>query len=38
MTQGRGEFKFTFERYEDAPPNVAQKVIEEAKAENTEEE
>ena len=31
-TQGRGTFTFTFERYEDAPGNVAQKVIEAAKA------
>ena len=34
VTQGRGSFTFTFERYEEAPSNVAQKVIEEAKAEN----
>ena len=33
-TQGRGSFTFGFERYEEAPANVAQKVIEEAKAEN----
>ena len=32
-TQGRGTFTFTFERYEDAPAQVAQKVIEAAKAE-----
>ena len=32
-TQGRGSFTFGFERYEEAPQNVAQKVIEEAKAE-----
>ena len=32
-TQGRGSFTFEFERYEEAPQNVAQKVIEEAKAE-----
>lgn len=31
MTQGRGYFKLWFERYEEAPPMVAQKVIEEAK-------
>lgn len=31
MTQGRGNFAFKFERYEDAPPNVSQKIIEEAK-------
>ena len=31
-TQGRGSFTFGFERYEEAPQNVAQKVIEEAKA------
>ena len=35
-TQGRGSFTFGFERYEEAPQNVAQKVIEEAKAENAE--
>lgn len=31
MTQGRGFFKQYFERYEEAPANVAQKVIDEAK-------
>ncbi len=31
ITQGRGSFTFTFERYEEAPPNIAQKIIEEAK-------
>ena len=31
VTQGRGSFTLTFARYEDAPPVVAQKVIEEAK-------
>ncbi|MDR1563624.1 MAG: elongation factor G [Oscillospiraceae bacterium] len=31
-TQGRGYFAFDFERYEEAPTNIAQKVIEEAKA------
>ena len=36
VTQGRGSFTFAFERYEEAPQNVAQKVIEEAKAENAE--
>ncbi len=30
MTQGRGSFTFEFVRYEEAPSNVAQKVIEEA--------
>ncbi len=33
MSQGRGSFELTFERYEEAPPNVAQKVIEAAKSE-----
>ncbi len=33
ITQGRGSFEFTFVRYEDCPANVAQKVIEAAKAE-----
>ncbi len=31
ITQGRGSYEFTFVRYEDAPANVAQKVIEQAK-------
>ena len=31
-TQGRGSFQFAFERYEEAPAQVAQKVIEEAKS------
>ncbi len=31
MTQGRGYFKLWFERYEEAPPPVSNKVIEEAK-------
>ena len=31
MTQGRGYFKQTFERYEEVPANIAQKVIEEAR-------
>lgn len=30
ITQGRGSFTFEFERYERAPENVAQKIIEEA--------
>ncbi len=32
MTQGRGSFTFEFVRYDEAPLNVQQKVIEEAKA------
>jgi elongation factor G len=36
VTQGRGSFSFSFERYEEAPQNVAQKVIEEAQAETAE--
>lgn len=32
MTQSRGSFVFKFERYEEAPGNIQQKVIEEAKA------
>ena len=36
VTQGRGTFTFEFERYEDAPAQVAQKVIEAAKAESAE--
>jgi elongation factor G len=30
MTQGRGSFSMKFERYEEAPQQVADKVIEEA--------
>ena len=37
MTQGRGWFKQAFDRYEEAPSNVSQKVIEEAKKTMTEE-
>ena len=33
VTQGRGRFTFDFVRYEDAPANIAQKVIEKAKQE-----
>ena len=33
VTAGRGHFSLEFARYQDAPGNVAQKVIEEAKAE-----
>ena len=32
ITQGRGSYEFAFARYEDAPSNVAQKIIEKAKA------
>jgi len=31
MTQGRGVFTFRFERYEEVPANVAQKIIDDAK-------
>ncbi len=31
MTQGRGSFTLEFNRYEEAPGNVQQKVIDEAK-------
>ncbi len=37
VTHGRGHFTFEFVRYEDAPMNVQQKVIEEAKARMEEE-
>ena len=33
ITQGRGSFTLKFERYEDAPPPVAAKIIEKSKAE-----
>ena len=32
MTQGRGSYESAFERYEDAPPAVQEKVIEAAQA------
>lgn len=35
-TQGRGTFTFEFVRYEDAPSNIAQKVIEQRKSELSE--
>lgn len=35
MTQGQGSFTLAFERYEEAPPAVAQKVIEAYKTEET---
>jgi elongation factor G len=38
ITQGRGNFKMTFERYEEAPPMISTKIIEEAKKHMTEEE
>ena len=38
MTQGRGSFVMTFERYEDVPSNLAQKIIEANKREEEEEE
>lgn len=37
ISQGRGWFTFKFERYEEAPPAVQQKVIEESKFVDTEE-
>jgi len=36
MTQGRGSFTMTFERYEETPANIQAKIIEEAKALNEE--
>jgi len=33
MTQARGSFKMEFARYEEVPSNIAEKIIEEAKAE-----
>ncbi len=38
MTQAKGTFQMAFERYEDVPANIAQKVIEAAKVEEEEEE
>ena len=37
MTQGRGTFSIKFERYEEVPANIAQKVIEQAKKDMEEE-
>lgn len=36
VTQGRGYYELSFARYEDVPTNIAQKIIEKAKAENEE--
>lgn len=33
MTQARGDFEFEFERYQEAPSNIAQKIIDAAKSE-----
>ena len=38
MTQARGSFKSEFVRYEDVPANLAQKIIEQAKREDEEDE
>lgn len=38
ITQGRGSYTMRFERYEEAPPHVAEKVIAEAARENVDEE
>lgn len=38
ITQGRGSYTMKFERYEEAPPHVAEKVIAEAAREQTNEE
>ncbi|MBP3648347.1 MAG: elongation factor G, partial [Clostridia bacterium] len=38
MTQARGSFTTAFERYEEVPANVAQKIIESAKKDEDEEE
>jgi elongation factor G len=38
MTQGRGSFTLKFERYEETPPNVQEKVIKETKLLEEEEE
>ena len=38
MTQARGSFKKEFVRYEDVPGNLAQKIIEQAKHDEEEDE
>ena len=35
MTQARGSFTMKFERYEDVPPNVAEKIIAAAKKDDS---
>ncbi|NLO89630.1 MAG: elongation factor G [Clostridia bacterium] len=37
ITQGRGNFKMKFSHYEEVPPNIAEKVIQEAASEEEEE-
>ena len=37
MTQGRGTFSIAFERYDEMPSQMAQKVIEKAKLDDDEE-
>jgi len=36
MSQGRGSFSYTFDRYVEAPANIAQKIIDAAKTEDNE--
>ncbi|GHV26651.1 elongation factor G [Clostridia bacterium] len=38
MTQARGSFKMVYERYEEVPGNIAQKIVETAKKDDEEEE
>ena len=38
MTQARGSFTMRFERYEEVPANIAQKIIENAKKDEDEDE
>ena len=38
MTQARGSFKMEFVRYEDVPANIAQKIIEQAKKDEEDDE
>ena len=35
ITQGRGSYTMQFERYEETPPNIAEKVIAEAAREDS---
>ena len=37
LTQGRGEYELEFDRYEQVPPNIEQRVIEDAKRAREEE-
>ncbi len=37
ISQGRGSYKMKFDSYEQVPPNITEKIVEEAKAREEEE-